>query len=83
MNNSNNSDIFHESRDTSMDKQLPKKSFVRKHRYPIIGGVLFLLFLIFVLTNLSGGKKQRIDKEKVIIGDVTEDHFLEDRKSVV
>lgn len=76
-NNSNNSEIFHESRDTSMDKQLPKKSFVRKHRYPIIGGVLFLLFLIFVLTNLSGGKKQRIDKEKVIIGNVTEDHFLD------
>lgn len=76
-NNSNNSEIFHESRDTSMDKQLPKKSFVRKHRYSIIGGVLFLLFLIFMLTNLSGGKKQRIDKEKVIIGNVTEDHFLD------
>lgn len=77
MNNSNNNDNFRESRHSSMDIQLPKKSFVQKHRYPIIAGVLFLLFLIFVMTNLSGGKKQRIDKEKVIIGNVTEDHFLD------
>lgn len=77
MNNSNNSDIFHESRDSSMDKRLPKKSFVRRYRYPILAGVAFVFFLVFVVTQLSGGKKQRIDKEKVIIGNVTEDHFLD------
>ncbi len=77
MNKSKNSDIFHESRDSSMDKRLPKKSFVRRYRYPILAGVVFILFLVFVVTQLSGGKKQRIDKEKVIIGNVTEDHFLD------
>ena len=77
MNKTNNSDLFHESRDSSMDKRLPKKTFVRRYRYPILAGVAFSLFLLFVLTQLSGGKKQRIDKEKVIIGNVTEDHFLD------
>ena len=77
MNNSNKTDIFHESRDSSMDKRLPKKSFVRRYRYPILAVVAFILFLFFVVTELSGGKKQRIDKEKVIIGNVTEDHFLD------
>ncbi|MDD4727527.1 MAG: efflux RND transporter periplasmic adaptor subunit [Dysgonamonadaceae bacterium] len=60
-----------------MDIRLPKKSFVRRYRYLILGGVAFFLFLVFVMMNLSGGKKQRIDKEKVIIGNVTEDHFLD------
>lgn len=77
MNNSNNTNKFHESRDSSMDIRLPKKSFILRFKYPILAGVSFLLFLVFVIINLSGSKKQRIDKEKVIIANVAEDHFLD------
>ncbi len=77
MNNSNNTNKFNESRDSSMDIRLPKKSFILRYKYPILAGVSFLLFLVFVIINLSGNKKQRIDKEKVIIANVAEDHFLD------
>lgn len=77
MNNSNNTNKFNESRDSSMDIRLPKKSFILRYKYPILAGVSFLLFLVFVIINLSGSKKQRIDKEKVIIANVAEDHFLD------
>lgn len=60
-----------------MDIRLPKKSFILRYKYPILAGVSFLLFLVFVIINLSGSKKQRIDKEKVIIANVAEDHFLD------
>jgi multidrug efflux pump subunit AcrA (membrane-fusion protein) len=68
---------FHESRDSSMDKKLPKKSFIQKYKFHLLSGVLFLVFLIYVLFSVSGGRKLRVDNEKISIADVTEDKFLD------
>ena len=77
MNSSTQNDTFHESRDSSMDKRLPEKSFLRRYRYPLLAGVAFTLFLLYVLLSVSGGRKQRIDEEKITIAEVTEAHFLD------
>jgi multidrug efflux pump subunit AcrA (membrane-fusion protein) len=77
MNNSTQNNTFHESRDSSMDIQLQKKSFLRRYRYPLLAGVAFTLFLLYVILSVSGGRKQRIDGEKITIAEVTEDHFLD------
>lgn len=77
MNHSAHTDTYHESRDSSMDKKLPRKSFLRKHRYPLLAGASFIIFLVYVMINLSGGRKQRIGREKITIAEVTESHFLD------
>lgn len=77
MNSSTQNDTFHESRDSSMDKRLPEKSFLRRYRYPLLEGVAFTLFLLYVILSVSGGRKQRIDEEKITIAEVTEAHFLD------
>ena len=77
MNSSTQNDTFHESRDSSMDKRLPEKSFLRRYRYPLLAGVAFTLFLLYVILSVSGGRKQRIDEEKITIAEVTEAHFLD------
>lgn len=77
MNNSTNNNVFHESRDSLMDKRLPKKSFIQKYKYHILAGTAFVAFLVFVLVSVSGGRKLRIDNEKIVIADVAEDKFLD------
>ena len=77
MNSSTQNDTFHESRDSSMDKRLPEKSFLRRYKYPLLAGAAFTLFLLYVLLSVSGGRKQRIDEEKITIAEVTEAHFLD------
>ncbi len=72
MNNS-----FHESRDSTMDKKLPKKSFLQKYKFHLSAGVLFLAFLVYVLFSVSGGRKLRVDNEKISIANVVEDKFLD------
>ncbi len=68
---------FHESRDSTMDKKLPKKSFLQKYKFHLLAGVLFLVFLIYVLFSVSGGRKLRVDNEKISIADVAEEKFLD------
>ncbi len=68
---------FHESRDSSMDKRLPKRSFWQKYKYYLLGAAAFAAFMVYVLASVSGGRKLRIDSEKIGIADVTEDHFLD------
>ncbi|MDD2245716.1 MAG: HlyD family efflux transporter periplasmic adaptor subunit [Proteiniphilum sp.] len=60
-----------------MDKRLPKKSFIQKYKYHILAGTTFAAFLVFVLVSVSGGRKLRIDNEKIVIADVQEAHFLD------
>ncbi|MGI6574226.1 MAG: efflux RND transporter periplasmic adaptor subunit [Fermentimonas sp.] len=60
-----------------MDKKLPKKSFLQKYKFHLLAGVLFLVFLIYVLFSVSGGRKLRIDNEKISIADVAEEKFLD------
>lgn len=71
------SNSFHESRDSSMDKRLPKRSFWQKYKYYLLGAAAFAAFMVYVLVSVSGGRKLRIDSEKIGIADVTEDHFLD------
>src|SRR5690554_7720765 len=68
---------FHESRDSTMDKQLPKKSFLHKYKYHLLCGTTFLIFLVYVLMSVSGTRKLRVDGERIIIADVSEAPFLD------
>lgn len=61
----------------SMDRILEKKPFVARYRNYLIAGVLFLVFLVYVIVVSSGGKKLRIDRDKVGIEEVTLGKFLE------
>ena len=72
-----NKDTFHESRDSSMDKALPKRSVWQKYKYYILGGTAFIAFLVYVLLAVSGGRKLRVNSERIVIADVTEAPFLD------
>ena len=56
---------FHESRDSAMDKRLPKRSFFQKYKYHLLAGAAFVAFLVFVIVSVSGGRKLRVDNEKI------------------
>lgn len=77
MNNENHTGSFHESRDSSMDIKLQKRSFLRRHRLPLLAAAAFALFLAYLIITLSGGRKQRIQEEKITIAEVAEAHFLD------
>ena len=68
---------FHESRDSLMDKTLPKKTVWQKYKYYILSGVAFAMFLVYVLIAVSGGSKLRVNSERVVVADVLETHFLD------
>lgn len=68
---------FHESRDSAMDKRLPRKSFVQKYKFYLLAGAAFMAFMVYVLVSVSGGRKLRIDNEKITVADVEEAPFLD------
>ena len=47
--------MFHESRDSMMDKRLPKKTFFQKYKFYLLGGVVFFGVLLVVLGSGWGG----------------------------
>lgn len=69
--------LFHESRDSTMDKRLPKKSFFQKYKCYLLGGTAFLAFLVYVLTSVSGARKLRVDSDRIVIADVSQAPFLD------
>ncbi len=75
--NNNNKSSFHESQDSLMDKQLPKRSFIQKYKFHIAGSIAFLAFIVYVLVAVSGGRKLRIDLEKITVADVEQSHFMD------
>ena len=77
MDNRDTNNSFHESRDSSMDKTLPKRSIWQKYKYYILTGVVFVVFLVYVIIGVTGNRKLRIDSERIIIADVTESPFLD------
>lgn len=77
MNNTGNNHPFHESRDSSMDKALPKRTTWQKYRYHILAGTVFVAFLVYVLIAVSGGHKLRVSSERILITDVIEAPFLD------
>lgn len=60
-----------------MDRILEKKPFCIRYRNYLIAGVLFVVFFIYVIVASSGGRKLRIDQERIGIEDVVLGKFLE------
>lgn len=54
-----------------------KKPFCIRYRNYLIAGVLFVVFFIYVIVASSGGRKLRIDQERIGIEDVVLGKFLE------
>lgn len=69
--------LFHESRDSTMDIRLPKKTFFQKYKYYLLGGTAFLAFLVYVLASVSGARKLRVDSDRIVIADVSQAPFLD------
>ena len=53
-----------------MDIKLEKKPWYIRYRYYLIGGILFVFFLIYVITLSLGPRKLRIDAEDIQIAEV-------------
>lgn len=60
-----------------MDKILEKKPFIVRYRNYVIGGVVFVAFLIYVIISSMGGRKLRTEMDKLTIETVVQDKFLE------
>ena len=60
-----------------MDRILEKKPFCIPYRNYLTAGVLFVVFFIYVIVASSGGRKLRIDQERIGIEDVVLGKFLE------
>ena len=60
-----------------MDIKLEKKPWYMRYKYYIAGGVVFVAFLIYVITLSTGPRKLRIDMEKTQIVEVTNGKFME------
>jgi len=60
-----------------MDRPIKKKHPVVKYRYYIIGGVIFLAFLIYVIISGTGPQRIRYNIENLEIAEVKQSKFLE------
>lgn len=60
-----------------MDIKLEKKPWYIRYRYYLIGGILFVAFLIYVITLSLGPRKLRIDAEDIQTAEVKVSNFME------
>lgn len=60
-----------------MDTPIPKKPAYYRYRYYIIGGIAFIVLLIYVAYVSSGGRKLRTEADNLIIGEAVSGKFLE------
>ena len=60
-----------------MDKPIAKKPVYYRYRWHIAGGIAFIALLVYVGVAASGGRKLRTEAENLIIGEATNDKFLE------
>ena len=60
-----------------MDIRLEKKPWYIRYRYYLIGGLLFLSFLIYVIILSSGPRKLRVDVGNIQIAEVVDADFME------
>lgn len=60
-----------------MDRPIEKKHPLIRYKYHLAGSVAFIALLIYVIVSSSGGKRLRIDAENLMVGDVTNDKFME------
>ena len=60
-----------------MDIAIRKKHWVIRYKYYIGGGILFLVFLIYVIIASAGPRQLRYDAGKLTIAEVRQGKFLE------
>lgn len=60
-----------------MDIKIEKKAWYIRYRYYLLGGIVFIIFLIYVLTLSLGPRKLRIETDNIQIAEVKADKFME------
>ena len=60
-----------------MDIKIEKKPWYIRHRYYLLGGTAFIIFLIYVISLSFGPRKLRIETDNIQIAEVKNDKFME------
>ena len=60
-----------------MDIKIEKKPWYIRHRYYLLGGIVFVTFLIYVISLSFGPRKLRIETDNIQIAEVKDDKFME------
>lgn len=60
-----------------MDIKIEKKPWYIRHRYYLLGGTAFVIFLIYVISLSFGSRKLRIETDNIQIAEVKNDKFME------
>lgn len=60
-----------------MDIKIEKKPWYIRHRYYLLGGIVFVIFLIYVISLSFGPHKLRIETDNIQIAEVKDDKFME------
>ncbi len=60
-----------------MDIKIEKKPWYIRHRYYLLGGTAFVIFLIYVISLSFGPCKLRIETDNIQIAEVKNDKFME------
>ena len=60
-----------------MDIKIEKKPWYIRHRYYLLGGTAFVIFLIYVISLAFGPRKLRIETDNIQIAEVKNDKFME------
>lgn len=60
-----------------MDIKIEKKPWYIRHRYYLLGGTAFVIFLIYVISLSFGPRKLRIETDNIQIAEVKNDKFME------
>ena len=60
-----------------MEIKIEKKPWYIRHRYYLLGGTAFVIFLIYVISLSFGPRKLRIETDNIQIAEVKNDKFME------
>lgn len=60
-----------------MDIKIEKKPWYIRHRFYLLGGTAFVIFLIYVISLSFGPRKLRIETDNIQIAEVKNDKFME------
>ena len=60
-----------------MDIKIEKKPWYIRHRYYLLGGTAFVIFVIYVISLSFGPRKLRIETDNIQIAEVKNDKFME------
>ena len=60
-----------------MDIQLKKRPWYIRYKYYLLAAVVFVVFIVYVMTLSMGPRKQRIDTESLQISTVETGRFME------